>query len=495
MKFRNLIKIVVFPVVAFTAASFLGKLFLPKWTDDMQPISISCPAFFKEPDNTIDVLFLGSCNVYNNISPVTLWDEHNITSYDLTSSDQEVWISYYYLQEALKTQSPKVVVLDSLMLTTAFEAKEEYQQQAIDYMPLTPNKIEVALNMKVSSDQEKWTMLAPKEEKLFSGISAALPILRYHDRWNSLEREDFSYFNTDYNYIFKGFSPVFRKYVFDGDKNYMEDKNAAIEGVKEKGVLYLTKIQELCKQEGIELLLVKTPAPLSWNYARYEAIQKVAQEHNIPYIDYNFSLAEIGIEWDCDFLSHGGARLNYRGAEKFTSFLSKDIMPLLEYKESNISDDVRATWDEASDQYQSLKNFYSLSQIDNWQQYMEELKKIPRDSAVIYSVKGESTQTVSLLSSLSAACGIDNKKTGEMGIYLNGKDILEKKSEQESIQSLPSGDIVSISIANDVSKILINGNDCSKNNDGINVVVYDTQKKVVVDSFSCSTANPEQIVR
>ncbi len=68
--------------------------------------------FEDEVPYTLDVLFLGSSMSYRQIYPLELWNEFGIASYNLGSSEQIIPLSYYILQHALRTQKPKVVVVD-----------------------------------------------------------------------------------------------------------------------------------------------------------------------------------------------------------------------------------------------------------------------------------------------------------------------------------------------------------------------------------------------
>ena len=103
--------------------SVLTLIYLPKWKDlDAELMR----GFYQEEENSIDVLMLGSCNIYSSYSPIIAYDKSGITSYVYASPDQELVISYHYLKEALKTQDIKLVVLESLFLTCEPTAKREY---------------------------------------------------------------------------------------------------------------------------------------------------------------------------------------------------------------------------------------------------------------------------------------------------------------------------------------------------------------------------------
>ena len=69
---------------------------------------------YYEPSDTIDVLFVGSSHTYCGINPNVLWRGEGIAAYNFTSGGQPLWTSYYYINEALKSQKPSLIVLDML---------------------------------------------------------------------------------------------------------------------------------------------------------------------------------------------------------------------------------------------------------------------------------------------------------------------------------------------------------------------------------------------
>lgn len=75
----------------------VNKLLLP---------SIPIQQFYNQKENTIDVLCIGNSATYVNINPAIMW-ENGIASFNLCESSQMPWNTYYYLEEALKTQKEK----------------------------------------------------------------------------------------------------------------------------------------------------------------------------------------------------------------------------------------------------------------------------------------------------------------------------------------------------------------------------------------------------
>lgn len=83
-----------------------------KYDDGVTPME----DFYGYPDDSIDVVLLGSSHLGVNVDTTILCNNYGIASYKLWGSTQPIWNAYYNLVEALKTQHPKVVMLESLGL-------------------------------------------------------------------------------------------------------------------------------------------------------------------------------------------------------------------------------------------------------------------------------------------------------------------------------------------------------------------------------------------
>ena len=65
-----------------------------------------------QPRNTIDVLAVGTSTTYAAVNTNVLWANWGFSVYDLASAEQQYWHTYYYLEQALTTQHPKILLLD-----------------------------------------------------------------------------------------------------------------------------------------------------------------------------------------------------------------------------------------------------------------------------------------------------------------------------------------------------------------------------------------------
>ena len=139
-------------------------------------------AEYYEETTKHDVIFIGDCEVYENISPITLWEEYGITSYIRGSAQQLIWQSYYLLEETLKIEKPKVVVFNVLAMQYNEPQKEAYNRMTIDGMRWSEAKVK---NIQASMMED---------EKFLDYV---FPLLRYHSRWQELDKEDFIYLRSE----------------------------------------------------------------------------------------------------------------------------------------------------------------------------------------------------------------------------------------------------------------------------------------------------------
>lgn len=285
---------------------FSQALLVPKYMSDFKEGALIAE-YYREPKNH-DVIFIGDCEVYENISPVTLWEEYGITSYIRGSAQQLIWQSYYLLEETLKYEKPKVVVFNVLSMKYNEPQNEAYNRMTLDGMKWSLSK---AAAIKASM----------KEEESF--ISYVFPLLRFHSRWSELTKEDFQYmFSRDTvshnGYLMQvGTKPVTTLPKAPVLADYSFGENAWN---------YLDKITQLCKENGILLVLMKAPSIYPVWYEQWESqIEAYAMENNLPYYNFLETMEEAGIDLSTDTYD-AGLHLNLSGAEKLSKYFGKILV-------------------------------------------------------------------------------------------------------------------------------------------------------------------------
>ena len=262
-------------------------------------------AEYYEESTPHQVLFVGDCEVYENFSPITLWQDYGITSYIRGSAQQLIWQSYYLLEEMLQRETPEAVVFNVLSVKYDTPQNEAYNRMSID-------------GMKWSSS--KWGAIQASMTKEEKAITYLLPLLRYHSRWNELSREDLTYlFRRDrvgYNgYLMQtGVRPVTSMPTVTPLEDYT---------IPTVCMDYLDRIRLLCENYGTELILIKAPSIYPIWYDEWDAqIVSYAEEYGLSYYNFLDLAEEIGIDWERETYD-AGLHLNVWGAEKLSAYFGQ----------------------------------------------------------------------------------------------------------------------------------------------------------------------------
>lgn len=273
---------------------------------------VSIRQFYNEPEDSLDVLIVGKSNVRTSVLPPVLWEEAGITSYNLSSNGMNTSAQYYLFRDALRFQSPKVVIIESdyLFEEVQFDSDsdEERYRQTLDNMPWSRVKLESVLDIVSKSEMQTF-------------ISYVFPLLRYHSK-RSFDAIDFdrSYKNirnlnmgaweADDTTVFEQ-TPVTPFYV----------TNTAPATYDE----YLVKIIDLCKDLKAEIILLSTPNcnEERLSIERHTALQDFAEQHGVTFIDLNnpeLFHTSIGLNFANDFFDSD--HVNIRGGRKVSRYLA-----------------------------------------------------------------------------------------------------------------------------------------------------------------------------
>lgn len=264
-----------------------------------------------EKYNSIDILIVGDSESYTSIVPMALWEDYGFTSYVSGVGKQNLVESLSYVNQAMKTQKPKIVILESHNIYT-----------------------------KVSLSEPASLIL----KKL-------LPVFKYHNRWKDLNNNDFGG-KIDYTWIddLKGYKYSEKVKPAD-DSNYMSytDKAKSIPKVNQ---ILVKLLKEYCNMNNAQLLVLSTPSTINWDYESHNGAKKFLDEENIEFLDLNVLKDEVKIDWQQD-TRDAGDHLNYKGALKVTKYVGEYL------KNKNILEDHREAkeynkWSEALKRYKEM---------------------------------------------------------------------------------------------------------------------------------------------
>ncbi len=295
----NFIKAVIIIITAVLIVTGLSRLFLLKSEDGINQFD----ALYKQPENSIDALFLGSSLVYCNIATGVMWENHGLAAFDLGGAEAPAWVSYYQLKEALQSQTPKVVCYEvsiAGMYPTLYQADNWASDNSYG-MKWNSNRID---QLKVNSEEDDFLLRLN-------------PLNIMHGRYKDLKENDFTNVRNTANY--KGFDP--RESVSDQERPELLDPSE-MEPCSEKAEEYIRKMAELTRQEGIPLILFVSPYPVTESQQRVNNyIATIAESEGVEFIDFNRRYDDIGIDFKADMADH--SHLNYSGNYKFSDYFAK----------------------------------------------------------------------------------------------------------------------------------------------------------------------------
>ena len=297
-KIRIILIILIFVLIFI----FFNRLLSPKYATSLVEGSMISQYYNESKDH--EVIFIGDCEVYANFSPMVMYEEEGIKAYVRGSSQQLVWQSYSILEETLKYETPKVVVFNVNALRYSEPVSEEYNRLTIDYMKWSKQRMDI-IKSSMTEDENIWYYI--------------FPILRYHSRYDKLTEEDFEYLFKRKDNTFNGF--LVNKNIKPAGDLPVQRKLASYQ-FEDICYDYLDKITKLCKDNGIQLVLIKAPSLYPYWYDEYdEQIKKYAEEHDIDYYNLKNNVEVIGIDYSQDTYD-GGLHLNLTGATKLSKYFA-----------------------------------------------------------------------------------------------------------------------------------------------------------------------------
>jgi len=435
-------------ILALTLGSvyLADRVLLIKRYDGVKPMQ----SFYAQAPDTVDVLLLGNSHMGVHVDTATLWQEYGIAAFALWGGVQPMWNTYHFLVEALKTQSPKAVVLEVGGLSYDWEyADEATQLKNVAGMKPSLNKW---VAVKATAPRERW-----------ASLMLGLPL--YHQRYGELTREDFSYFPWSEDLINnKGSFALYGHGNFDlADPSALTEKAA----LSPKSLDYFMRIVSLCRERGIPLILIKTP---SIDIKKYQpccnTVAELAEREGLPFYNFNRMGEETGITAE-DF--YFDTHLNLSGARKLSRALA-DILQGQIGPADHRGDPAYASWDRNAE---TINDAYLCAITEN-QDYFDELQRGGRAVLLIKNGSWENREPyLSFVKSLGAL-GLEESALLEQG---SGAwlihDVPGQKVSQKGLSFQIDGKTYAIDFEN-LNAVTENGSIVySFHNTGITLLVYD----------------------
>lgn len=301
--------------------------------------------FYMEEKDSLDMVLVGSSEIYNGFVPAKAWEEYGVTSYLYGYQADPATLWKYQLREIERTQDPDVLIFEC---NSAGYGKDNLENPAevrfmTDDMPFSKNKIDLI--------NEKGT-----ESKL----SYYFPFLKYHGHLIPgygtkskilLERRGF--------HILRGAQARVDGVDVSGDMIDVTG-DESVESLDPLAEETLRAFLEECQQSDIEhIVFCRFPHVVTEEtydkFQRYHAIREIVQEYGFDYIDFDRCWDEMGLTVQ-DFLD--SEHMNVTGAIKCTEYITPYIMDKYQLTPREQSAQNVAEWDESAAYFNDLYAYW-----------------------------------------------------------------------------------------------------------------------------------------
>lgn len=309
-------------------------------------------SFYALEDNSLDILFIGSCHMYSTVMPMLLYDEQKLTGHLAATPGQDIPTSYFFMKEALKTQQPELIFVDVYAINreSTYLSEQIFTEDTYaSFGALAPSREKIEYILEYPYDVKRLEMF--------------VPFLKFHNRWTSLTPSDFQSF-PDEILLEKGWFPYWNVLtempsddLFDSfrfthayqyeeyDRGFFYNDVTDVSNLDEITLEYLDKIVELADSKNISLCFLISPYSMEPEEAeKFNALKQYARQLNIPVLDFNDNdiIEQLQLTYsDMTDYEH----VNAYGAMKITDYISDFIKENYHFDHTQ-NDTVYKQWDQ-----------------------------------------------------------------------------------------------------------------------------------------------------
>jgi len=262
--------------------------------------------FYKEPENTLDAVYIGSSNCYAYWNPLVAWEQYGMTVYPFSANAMHFVATEYMIREARKTQPDAMFIVNTNTLGDDDLTVVKFHH-LLDNMPLSLNKLQL------TNYYSKITDLTWEES-----LELYIPLYRYHVRWSSFTLNDL-YLAPD---KFKGTSAydTYMGSVLDLTETYAysQERTELPDYIMEA----VDSLLDYCEEENIKVLFVTAPRVESQERLRQlNTLNAILEERGFDTLNFLEQPELCGLDLTQDFYNKG--HTNIHGSVKFTQYLAK----------------------------------------------------------------------------------------------------------------------------------------------------------------------------
>lgn len=308
--------------------------------------------FEKEPENSIDVIALGSSATYTGYSAAYAYKEFGFTSYPYALSGSYCNIWKLAVQNILRTQKPKLVVVDVFGGSYRHEAgakRDSAVYMLSESMPLSLEKIRTLKEI-------------AKTTETATPLSLSFPIIKYHANYTKTLK------SLKGRIAIERYGPSPLKGIEDnsfvGDLKPLTEESitSETEPLDKETEEIICSFIDYCKENDVQLLFVKLPFVPVYEKdfvasKKQNRVLELAESKGCATLNLQTSFYEIGLDPATDYGDRG--HVNIFGQKKVTEAIGSYVQEQMGIGPSELDGPVKDSWEEAVRYYDA---FYSMSE-------------------------------------------------------------------------------------------------------------------------------------
>lgn len=306
--------------------------------------------FYLEPENSLDMVIIGSSAVYTTFNSSIAWKEEGFTSYALATSGAPMGLAKSMVKEVLKTQKPKLILIDlnGIFYNDEAEQREGMTRIWIDNMPFSQNKIDTIRELRGDENILSWCM----------------PLYTYHDNWEKI-LSCIRYTNYEWKMRLGNRLPYsFSMRTITGKSK--RDKLIDVRNYQDKQELYplsgqrFTDLLNYLKENNINAAFFNMPRyydekMLEQRRLLNEAIDLATKEGFRVY-DFDKEIDQMKLDPNKDYYNAG--HLNMDGQVKATKYIAHRINQDYQLSKGKHSENIEIRWNEEYEAYKKIFAYY-----------------------------------------------------------------------------------------------------------------------------------------
>lgn len=288
--------------------------------------------FYEQPEGSLDAVFIGSSTTYAYWMAPYAWQEYGIAVYPYAASSMPVEPMRFIVEECRKTQPDALYIIN---LTSLYDDRSQQQLSYLfNEMPWNLTKL------KAIHYTSKSLGLTFEES-----LELYFPILRFHDRWYEIGRQD----------IF----PAGNSYKSGNTYNGFFKTKAVTPSIPNEGNIIelpdnldqtINDLIDYLEKENVRFMFVMVPQSIT-NQKKFDyqnSVEKLVEGRGYAVLNLHDYIEEMDLSFETDF--YNTVHTNHRGSIKVSAFLSEYLIEYYGFTDKR-NNPAYADWNEAAEKY------------------------------------------------------------------------------------------------------------------------------------------------